>query len=864
MTTYAVQYRLTIYGPKSADSTEATVLTPATSAIHSDAFRVTTEIGVSGWQPYLGLIRGRRGRLNPLTKRTDIGQLTATVLDKRAGAVTDNLTRWVTAFLGSATGVARMMGLKVLIEENLGDGAGWAAFFTGRITALHLASKLEYTITIRDISTDMQVPVFVGAPSAAISGYTVQQPSLLPVGLVKAYGSFPVSPPLSGTIANTTTHQVGGVSYVFADIALDAPSRGRTDAIVTEEFYTAAGQAHRGRVRVRLASSSAGSTGDFLLRLLESTIVGGPEGFLYVKRLGISELTRPATTSADPPGYLAMPPNTTPVTFHCILNGPTGDGIAEIGGVLVIDDVHPVRFWRDLLDGYYGYLWKYGEQLPTGVVVGDAKRVIPYSTTQFSTGVAAALINDATIPNARFIITKKDRLDQWIEKHILQPYQLGYYVDGNGRVIPVDLRRPTSLPSLTIADADLVEHQSPEWMHDRASAVTRVIAKYYQDWPNGMLGSRVDVRNLPRASAVASMKFPQMSGFFQTAADTLELLDLGNADASESELQIDAQGFRASPKETSQGHDRLTQLRQTLTGLIQNLQQPYGSGAQVIVLPCRRTTNTATCQVGDLRLLGVSVLPDTATFKRGGTRLVRCVERSEDGPVIRLTFLDLGESVTALPPTVGVVSQSTGDPRHAVQSPITLNASTQPAEIQYAVTTGGSTAPPGSTDALWTFAELLTASRTMTQDRLPAASRVFLRGRTAPGNANALQLPSSWVPATSPGYIDLQSLAGPTALASSVGARQVRLTWTVGSTELLTEVRLAQPSTGAESAIALLPAGQNTMLAGILANSSYQASVLHTDGIGGYSTAATSIFSSTGATAVTCPNMGGIRVLKSG
>ena len=93
MTTYAVQYRLTIYGPKSADSTEATVLTPATSAIHSDAFRVTTEIGVSGWQPYLGLIRGRRGRLNPLTKRTDIGQLTATVLDKRAGAVTDEQAR---------------------------------------------------------------------------------------------------------------------------------------------------------------------------------------------------------------------------------------------------------------------------------------------------------------------------------------------------------------------------------------------------------------------------------------------------------------------------------------------------------------------------------------------------------------------------------------------------------------------------------------------------------------------------------------------------------------------------------------------------------------------------------------------------
>lgn len=34
----------------------------------------------------------------------DIGQITVTVLDKRAGAVADNLTRWVTAFIPGHSG----------------------------------------------------------------------------------------------------------------------------------------------------------------------------------------------------------------------------------------------------------------------------------------------------------------------------------------------------------------------------------------------------------------------------------------------------------------------------------------------------------------------------------------------------------------------------------------------------------------------------------------------------------------------------------------------------------------------------------------------------------------------------------------
>jgi hypothetical protein len=131
VTVFAPQYRLTIRAPKSQDPTEVTVLTPIAGAAHADPFQITTQsTAVAGWKPYLGLIAGRRGRLDPLSKRTDVGQLTVTVLDKFAGAPGDQLTRWMTAFLGSLAGVSRMIGLLAYLEEDLGDGTGFQAFFT--------------------------------------------------------------------------------------------------------------------------------------------------------------------------------------------------------------------------------------------------------------------------------------------------------------------------------------------------------------------------------------------------------------------------------------------------------------------------------------------------------------------------------------------------------------------------------------------------------------------------------------------------------------------------------------------------------------------------------------------------------------
>src|SRR5690349_12116488 len=98
-----VVHRLTIYAPRSVDPTEATVLTPRPGSVHADAFKVASAQGIAGFQPYLETNpQGRDSQLDPLNKRLDIGRRVWRLLDKRTG--TSNLERWLTAFIGDASG----------------------------------------------------------------------------------------------------------------------------------------------------------------------------------------------------------------------------------------------------------------------------------------------------------------------------------------------------------------------------------------------------------------------------------------------------------------------------------------------------------------------------------------------------------------------------------------------------------------------------------------------------------------------------------------------------------------------------------------------------------------------------------------
>src|SRR5439155_25189 len=83
MTTFNVAYRTTVYVSRGIDPSETTLLTPIAGAPHSDPFKIATRTGISGFQPYMGLPSGRRGRIDLLSKKTDVGEITFDIIDVR-------------------------------------------------------------------------------------------------------------------------------------------------------------------------------------------------------------------------------------------------------------------------------------------------------------------------------------------------------------------------------------------------------------------------------------------------------------------------------------------------------------------------------------------------------------------------------------------------------------------------------------------------------------------------------------------------------------------------------------------------------------------------------------------------------------
>ena len=124
-------YRATIY-----ELTGGVPLTPVSG--HSDNFRVATIAGVSGYQPYLELPKGRRGRIDFLDRVVETGELTLRVLDKDA-----QTSGWVTAFAGDSNGLERFGGKMVFVEESTDGGGSWSPFFTGRVHSVRV-SRLHW------------------------------------------------------------------------------------------------------------------------------------------------------------------------------------------------------------------------------------------------------------------------------------------------------------------------------------------------------------------------------------------------------------------------------------------------------------------------------------------------------------------------------------------------------------------------------------------------------------------------------------------------------------------------------------------------------------------------------------------------
>ncbi len=840
MTTYSPAYRLTLYGPRSLDPNEATILTPAGNAPHTDPFQVTTLPGVAGWRPYLDIKepRGRKGRIDPLSKRTDVGELVFRLIDKQLDPTT-NLKRWLTAFFGNALGRPQLMGLKVIANESLDGGQAWDSggvpFWTGRLNALTEVTKNEFELSVRDMTEDLKVLAFNGYPHPNVQTYAGPL-SLLPLGPSVMYGTKMPPQPLSGTCS------LGGP---YTMITFDgASAAARPDNIVTTELRAGIWPASYktystdppvrvlipnfgGPLRAVVKHTSGalnGQTGTYRVGYLVAN--SRPNAVQYATALHIATLT---DTLA--PGYLALPANGVTVQF---LKCYQDVSIAASNQMLFVNDRHPVQLISDLCAGYFGPLYKPGEKRPTGKNIGDPKRTIPFSDLN-------GLLTDPSFPPARLIVTKPTSVAEAIEKNICVPFQLGYYLRGGNTVVPVDLRRPTSVPSTTLTDADVVPSKGFSWSQDRLSAITRVDAKYYQDVPVAM------EELAQRGGTVPSIK----DAPFKSQDVLLEVLDVGTLDLGDVTQGLDAPSFRTMVGESINGQRRDDYIPSALEQMVRNLTQPYGFGAVACELTCRRTAVPTGANVGDVLQVSISWLPDPATNARGGARLMRLVEKTEQGLTYNTRWLDLGTPAPVGGPTVGTPTKQTGNTGHGISVAVTLNAG-NPVELHAAVTATSVGTAPATNSPLWNLKAIVQASGTVNIDPFPQGQRIWVRGRSLPGAYDSVNQPSTW---TTPASVDLDPIAAPSNLVvSTPGATSAAFTFSVGDATMWTEVRLSQPNGQPYVPVVTLPPTSNRYtLRGLDSGTTIGLQIAHTDGMGGYSASVSTTFTTSGSDPILPP-----------
>lgn len=817
MSTIYTGYRLRIYA-----SDDVTVLTPAGGG---DKCLLSTMSGVTDsngtYKGYLEFPSGRRGKLDPLLKRVDTGEYTARVMDVRLTPGGDNALRWFVKFLGDSGGTEQLKGLIGQWDETRDGGTTWSRWFTGRIQQVENAEPLYFALTFRDTSEELStIDCFTGDPHASVTYVAREQ--LLPFGLTQAYGPFQPGIALQNSGKLTGTAITGGIQVSDTSIRDNANimcSRFVSAASLSTIEIRAENAAFPGenglKARIKHTSGAhSGSTYNYPVGFFVYREING-DGHGHVDHFGI-----------DVPNIGSSPMPAVGVTVEFTLSSSNR---ATANTPLFIGDVDPVQMWIDMLKGWFGRLDGSGNPL----------RTVPYDATAF-----AALLGKFGV--VRYIVADVSNLHDWIEANIL-PLGLGYRIDAQGQIVPLDLRLPDALAGLpTLTDADLGE-AAPQWKTSRDTAYAWFATSYWTEAQVGYSQMQSD-----------SQHFPAMPPGGVLASETPRALPaIGSRILNLQSLIFSGLGLRGSKTESLNGRSRLTAIQAQIDGILNALATRFAVGALEATVPELRVASGDAVEVGSWVLPTFTVLPDPGTGQRGVQRLMQVVEKDPGPLYTALSLIDAGKATTASVPTCGVLAQESGNTLHGVSIPITLDASSDPVRVDGALTAVGVGSAPAATDALWHQLGKLTATGTLNAHLLPSNTRLWVRARSEP--SSGYQFPSAWAtPATD--HINTAAVTAASGLGSAVTGTRVLCTWTVGDATLPVLLYLCTP-VGTPTAVLQLPAGSTRYIfENLTASTNYTFGVAHPDGLGGYSVLATANF--TTSTAVrTAPAPGGIAIL---
>lgn len=821
MATNSPAFRLTIFAPRIEDATESTVLTPVSGAGHTDPFVVTTIQGVTGAKAYLETPKGRQGGFDPVTRGVTTGNLTVSVFDPRTTVGGANASRWVTAYIGTIAGDPRLKGCKAKLERSLNGGTSWAPYFAGRVRNVSLNGAQRITLDLVDGAGELGRMCFLGVPMSATGGAIA---NLSPAGSPAAFGDIGAVAPLAATL------NVGGtVDYFgnqYCDLVFDMKT-GADVAVITKVAHDYMPDDFSKRPIRMICKLAAGGApfainGSNRFGWLEEPISGLPS----TKDITRNRWRRVYGRNVSPvdPQYTVLPGGATAVTVSITIDQPPTPELP-----LLVNDVHPVQLWADIIDGKYSLSPGYQTLRPIGtrdVTVG---------------GPWDLLLTDPSFGACRFIIDKSWKANEFIEQQILLPFGLGCVIDPQGRIQPIDLRRIARTPVATFTDADVVEGQEVSWSDSRDGAVTGVEWKYYVD----RAIKPFEVSQMPD-------QYPSVTPLLlQTTQNTLFVVnDLSTLrDVGERIVKIDSLGSRLGSVEVdAQGQAKRDTVTKRIENNIADYLAPFQSGTLRFKVPYRMSSASGIVQ-GQFISAAHSKLPNPGTNARGGARLALVTGRSEQEGVVTLECLDYGAAATAAVPAItGVVTDASSP--NVVRVTVTANAAGDQVGIWAVVTDQVVVTRPVDTAAGWAQVGTITGAGNVLCGPFPRGKRIWFRARSQAIGAT-VNAPSGWVYAPAPGYLDLSAPTAPSALtATNLYANRVDLSWVAGDATLDVDVFNTPggvPGTWTDAMkVATYVAGSTTARVGFLAGvTQYTAGVRVRDASGGPSAMATVTYTTT-------------------
>lgn len=827
-------YRLTVYAPASGSS-ETTVLTPASDAIHSDPFQVASATGIAGYQPFLSRPSGYASSVNLPSAQTSIGSYTFTLYDLKLSPAHQNVQRWVTAFVGDNSKRLRIVGRKAVIEESRDDGATWHLFYEGRITEFELSGVQTYTVTIQSGLLSLKNRIMETRPPRSVVNY-VSVETLLPLGFSHTIGS--VTPParITGTI--TGIYQASTIprprptaqTGTRIRIQIDPSQRTRKDNRLTPAWTETAGATvtvnniTRTALLAHITNANHNPTGEPLLQIVDYETETLSNRSTSVERIS-AVIVEMIPGGFDPSAWNVNDS----VSMYCYAD----EGINDSSRMWL--EASPIQVWLDILLGNFS--------------VTESFVPVAYDSAAFAT-----LLADPTIPTARFAVAQSDDMASWVEKYICLPYGLAYSMrmTASGSLLyPFKTSLPSSLPSATITNADIIAGSPIEW--NAGEPLKRITVTSYEDVvvpftndddpvpPSRPRNIRTD--NLERDVTSLIKSYPVETQYLNTG-------DIGIAG---NDLAIDAIGNRWFYADVGD-YAASAQFGQTVAdAAIAGITNRFLFGCPTVKLDLHKTTNILGMNVGDYVITNVDQLPNSNTHLRGGSRLMQITEYSPQHDRIQLTLLDGALTASMATPTLNSVSAFGAN---NVQVSLTTVEDAN-IELQIALT-GVGASQPLSSSPLWHTIGFVPCNNTTVSYWFgaPKGHRVWVRARSfAPPGTN-LKLPSGY---TAPGsaYLDLAALSAPTGLTiTGITPKSFTSSWTPTEANAQVQVLIASPSgSDYRDTVLLMPGSNHWIVTGAdsYPASSFTVGVRHVDDVN--ASAITSRSFGVSGSAATLPSM---------